>query len=88
MMKKLYDVVNMTLLLLMALLLYSSYPRLPARVPAHFNMAGQPDRWSGRGGLAALFVLPFIMTIVFYIAIKFVPRLGRYPRRLNIPHKE
>ena len=35
----------------------SSYPRLPARIPVHFNLAGEADGWGGR---AMIFLLPVL----------------------------
>jgi uncharacterized membrane protein len=87
-MKRLYDLANLTLLFLTGLLLTSWYPRLPERVPMHFNMAGQPDRWGGRGAIVMLFVVPLAMTAVFYLLIRYIPRLGANPRHLNVPNKE
>jgi len=87
-MKKLYDLGNLTLLFLIGLSVYSWYPKLPERFPSHFNLAGNPDRWSGRDAFLAIVAIPFILTLVFYILIRFMPRLASNPQRLNIPHKE
>lgn len=86
-MKKIFDLVNTTLLVLTALFVYAWYPKLPARFPSHFDLAGNPDRWSGRASFLVIVAIPFILTAVFYILIRFMPRLARDPRRLNIPHK-
>ena len=87
-MKKLFDLANATLLFLAALFVYAWYPKLPERFPSHFNLAGNPDRWSGKGAFLAIVAVPFILTLVFYVLIRFMPRLARKPQRLNIPHKE
>ena len=87
-MKKLYDLANLTLLLLTGVFVYGAYPRLPARIPMHFGIDGRPDRWGGRGELVVLAVLPLVMTAVFYILSRYVPRMGANPRAMNIPHKE
>jgi len=87
-MKRLCDSVNLVLLLLTGLFVFRSYPRLPARIPMHFDFAGHPDRWGGRGELVVLAVLPFVMTAVFYLLIRYIPKLGANPRSMNIPHKE
>jgi len=88
MMKRLYDLANLVLLLLTAVLLYGAYGKLPARIPMHFGLDGRPDRWGGRGELIVLAVLPFVMTAAFYALLRFVPRMSADSRRLNIPHKE
>ncbi len=88
MMKKIFDLANATLLFLTALFVYSWYPKLPERMPSHFNLAGSPDRWSGKEVFLVSAAIPFILTLVFYILIRFMPRLASNPRRLNIPHKD
>jgi uncharacterized membrane protein len=87
-MKRLFDLANATLLLLTALFVYAWYAKLPARFPSHFGLAGNPDRWSGKGAFLVIVAVPFILTIVFYVLIRFMPRLASSPQRLNIPHKE
>lgn len=87
-MKRLYDLANLILLLLAGLFIRASYPRLPERIPMHFDLAGRPDRWSGRGGVIALLVVPVVITAVLYLLIRHLPRLGANPRYLNIPRKE
>jgi len=86
--KKLFDLANATLLLLTALFVYAWYAKLPARFPSHFDLAGNPDRWSGKGAFLVIVAVPFILTIVLYVLIRFMPRLASSPQRLNIPHKE
>ncbi|MGB8958429.1 MAG: DUF1648 domain-containing protein [Candidatus Aminicenantales bacterium] len=86
--KRLFDLANLALLALTGVFAYRWYPHLPARIPMHFNMAGQPDRWGGRGGFISLFAMPFVLTAVFYLLIRFLPGLGTNPRAMNIPHKE
>ncbi len=87
-MKKLYDLASAVFLVLIALVAYVWYPKLPARFPSHFNLAGNPDQWSGRGAFLVIVAVPFVLTLVFYILIRFMPRLANNPQRLNIPHKE
>jgi uncharacterized membrane protein len=87
-MKRLFDLANAALLFLLGLFVYAWYPKLPGRFPSHFNLAGNPDRWSGKGAFLAIVAVPFILTLVFYVLIRFMPRLAGNPQRLNIPHKE
>jgi uncharacterized membrane protein len=54
------------------------YPRLPARIPTHWNLHGQVDGWGGR---ASVFLFPAIATgIVLLVAL--LPRID--PRRANL----
>lgn len=85
-MKRLYDLANLTLLLLLGALAYQSYPKLPARVPMHFNRAGEVDRWDSREGLIVLLFLPAVLTAILYLVTRAVPG-RRSAARLNIPHK-
>lgn len=87
-MKRIYDAANLILLFLIGTFIYSWYPRLPERIPTHFDFAGKPDDWSGREGFIALAAVPFVMTAVFYILSRALPRIARNLRLLNIPHKE
>jgi uncharacterized membrane protein len=87
-MKKIFDAANLVLLFLIGSFVYAWYPRLPERIPSHFDFAGHPDRWSGREGFFALAAVPFVLTLVFYVLARFLPRMARNPRHLNIPHKE
>ncbi len=86
-MKRVYDLANLVLLLLTAFFVNASYHRLPERIPMHFDMAGRPDRWSGRVSIIMLVVIPFVLTGIFYLLIRLVPRFGANPRYLNIPRK-
>ena len=58
------------------LTLLDAWPDLPARVPSHFDFAGQPDAW---GAKVNLWVLPFV-GIVVYLMLTVV---GRIPHTHN-----
>lgn len=34
-----------------------SFPGLPDQIPRHYNFAGEPDAWSGRGMIIGLYIL-------------------------------
>lgn len=86
-MKRLYDLLNLALLGMMGMTVAAALPRLPDRIPMHFDFAGRPDRWSGRSGLLVLVALAVVMTGVLYVIIGLTSRWARNPRYLNIPHK-
>ena len=69
----------LTPLLLAALWIFAAavYARLPARIPTHWNVHGEVDRW---GGPATVFLLPAIATALAAI-FAVLPRLD--PRRAN-----
>lgn len=61
---------------------------LPDQVPAHFDLAGQPDRWSGKWGLiGALVSLLLVMQVWLRFAAPWLVR--RTPARLlNLPNRD
>lgn len=69
----------------------SWWPRLPEKIPIHFNAAGEPDRWVERS-IGAWFLAPIIMVAlcVFLGAIaRWIDRLAIHaPGLLNIPRKD
>jgi uncharacterized membrane protein len=68
------------LLLMIAMLVAGAwaYPRLPARVPSHWNIKGEVDGYSGT--LWGAFGLP-AMSILIYLGMVFMPVID--PRREN-----
>ncbi len=87
-MKKLYDLANIALLLLLSITVYAGYSKLPERIPVHFNFSGQADRWGSRSSFIILAAVAWGMTIVFYVLIRYLPQMRRNPRALSIPLKE
>ena len=59
------------------------YSRLPEQVPTHFNLAGEPDDWTGR--FWATFMMP-VMGILIYLMFHLFPRIS--PRRANLERFE
>jgi immunity protein, SdpI family len=55
-----------------------SWSRAPERLPVHWNLHGEVDRWGGR--VEALLVLPLIV-VPLYLLLTFLPRLD--PGRAN-----
>jgi uncharacterized membrane protein len=56
----------------------SSWPALPQRIPSHFNMAGEPDGWSGRSILILLPVVSLTLYLMLTIFSSF-PHIYNYP---------
>lgn len=54
------------------------YPRLPDRVPVHWGVNGQVDRYSSR--VQGVWLLPLVM-IAIWLLMRFLPRID--PRRAN-----
>jgi uncharacterized membrane protein len=87
-MKRLFDLANLILIALMGMTVAAAYPKLSARIPMHFDLAGRPDRWSGRSGLIVLVALAAAMTAGLYLIIALTTKWAANPRYLNIPRKE
>ena len=61
------------------------WPRIPDRVPTHFDLYGCPDGWSGRGTWWALPAVAVGLSL-FMFGIAWLIR--RYPHLINIPRKK
>lgn len=67
------------------------WPQLPARIPIHFDAAGEPDRWAERS-VAAWFLAPAIMLLLCALLgalATWIDRLARNsPELINVPRKD
>jgi Protein of unknown function (DUF1648) len=57
----LIDALSVVVLILGWALALSVYPRLPERVPVHFGLRGEADRWGGRW---MIFMVPLVSTAI------------------------
>jgi uncharacterized membrane protein len=62
------------------------YPRLPERIPMHFDLSGQPDAWERRS-LAAWLMLPVIATGTALLLEAASRHSVRNPQPWNVPDK-
>ncbi|GAB4318149.1 MAG: hypothetical protein Kow0074_07160 [Candidatus Zixiibacteriota bacterium] len=76
-------VVHVALIVALWLVPLLTYTSLPDRIPVHFNLDGQADRWEEKS-LQSLFLIPAIWTVVGTLI--FV--LLRYRRAFNYPQKD
>jgi uncharacterized membrane protein len=64
----------------------AAYPRLPERIPIHFDLAGNPDGWASTS-LLSWFLLPLIATAMAGFLFV-IGRVSEYrPELWNIPEK-
>jgi hypothetical protein len=56
------DALSVVVLILGWWIALSVYPRLPERVPVHFGLTGEADRWGGRW---MIFLIPLVSTVIF-----------------------
>ena len=69
-----FKIVAAALALYSYLLIETSLPHLPARIPTHFNLAGQPDKW---GSPHALWLVLGIQVLIAGLMLS-IPLLGRH----------
>jgi hypothetical protein len=64
--------------------------KLPERIPAHFDLAGRPDRFGDRDGTIALMVAFSVAISALLIGLAFFVRraIVRWPAIVNLPRKE
>jgi len=86
----LYHVLNALFLGILALYVALRWTELPARIPVHFDIDGEADRWADKGPLVALLLigLPLAMTALLYASTLAIGLARRYPWMLNIPYKK
>lgn len=63
------------------------YPRLPARLPIHFNFRGEPDSWTNNAS-AFWFLLPVIATVTLMLIWGVGELAARSPQLWNVPEKQ
>lgn len=54
---------------------------LPDRIPSHFDLAGQPDAWSGKN---SIWFLPGVSLFIFILIRLSRWLTGKYPHKTNI----
>jgi uncharacterized membrane protein len=72
------EALNLILMAAMFILSAVVWPSAPDRIPVHWDITGQVDRFGGK--FEGLFLLP-LMTIGIYLMLLFLPRLD--PKRAN-----
>ena len=65
-------------LLVAIVVVVAAWPGLSASIPSHFNAAGRPDAWSGKGILIAMPGVTAGLYALLTIA-------SRFPRSFNVP---
>ncbi|UTR12784.1 DUF1648 domain-containing protein [Evansella sp. LMS18] len=77
-----WDIAGYTFYIGSVLLLVFVWNTLPEEVPAHYNAAGEVNRW---GSKYELFILPIVgaFTAVFMAVFERFPEIHSYPKRLN-----
>lgn len=87
-MRVFFDAANGLLLVLMTTTVFARLSALPDKIPVHFDIHGNPDRWDSKETILFIVGLAWLLTVVFYALVFLMPRLRRRPDRLNIPYKQ
>ena len=79
---KIVEVLSVIFLLLIFFLPQYYFNDLPAKIPIHFGISGQPDNY---GGKALIWLLP-VISLFFYLGftlLKRMPHILNYPVRIS-----
>jgi|SRR5690625_3075775 len=82
-----WDIIGFSLYIGMIALLIVVWNKLPDQVPAHYNAAGEVDRWGSKWELLILPLVGFF-TVMMMIGFEFYPEMHNYPKRFNKSNAE
>ncbi|HLM67692.1 MAG TPA: DUF1648 domain-containing protein [Longimicrobium sp.] len=82
-----YHLLNAILIILLVAGSVWAYPRLPERIPVHFSLSGEPDRWEARSP-ASWFLLPAIGIVMALVLHAMSVYGARRPEVWNLPEKQ
>lgn len=82
-----WDIIGYTFYIGSIVLLIIVWSKLPEKVPAHYNAAGEVDRWGSKWELV---ILPVVgaFNILLMQTFELFPELHNYPRRFNESNAE
>src|SRR5699024_8480384 len=80
--KIVWDIIGYAVFVGIVLFLIILLGELPEKVPAHFNGAGEVDRWGSRFDL---WILPLVglFTLLFLEIFERHPEMHNHPKRMN-----
>lgn len=74
--------INIILILFSWFTFFYYYPKLPSKVPMHFDWKGNVDAWGEK--TLSLVMLPALQTVLFIVFLI----VSRFPKTFNFPGKE
>ncbi|MFC4387791.1 DUF1648 domain-containing protein [Gracilibacillus marinus] len=83
----LWDIVGYSVFIGAIIFLIYHWNALPAEVPAHYNAAGEVDRWGSKFELLLLPIIGVFLTLLMQW-LERVPHIHNYPERLNHENAE
>lgn len=82
-----WDVLGYTAYIGSIILLIIVWSQLPEKIPAHFNGAGEVDRWGSKGELLILPMVGAFTALMLQVFEKY-PEWHNYPKRFNETNAE
>ncbi len=80
------EVVGILLILTSFLFLFLRWPSIPSKIPGHYNLFGEVDRWGDKGELLVLLIAGAALYALL-TAVSRYPQLWNVPVRLNEKNK-
>lgn len=77
-----WDIIGFSVFLGIIIFLIVVWKRLPDEVPAHYNAAGEVDRWGSKWELTILPLTSFF-TVMLLQGFELYPETHNYPKRFN-----
>ncbi len=75
---KVFEIAGWLLIIAVWMLVITNFANLPHNIPTHYNIAGQPDDFGGKGNIL---ILPLIATILF-VGLTII---NKFPHVFNYP---
>lgn len=74
-----------SLIMVIILLIYTviNYSSLPSKVPIHYDLYGQTDQWSNKGGIFVLPIIAIMLWFFLYILYKFYNKIAELGLNTN-----
>ena len=85
--EKFWDMIGYSFFIGSIIFIIYAWGKLPNEVPAHFNMAGEVDRWGSKYELLILPIIGVFSTMMMQALEKF-PQAHNYPKRFNEANAE
>ncbi|SOE21925.1 Protein of unknown function [Spirosomataceae bacterium TFI 002] len=80
--------VSWTIFLITVIYVVFIYGGLPDKVPAHFDLQGNPNRYDGKGAFWGILGIELFVLGIFQLVSKMDPEAMNYPVKLTKENKE
>lgn len=81
------EAASLFLLLYQGWYLLTGWDSIPNQIPAHYNAAGIPDRWDGKGSLLMLFGICFLIYLLITV-ISYFPATWNAPVKITAANEQ